>query len=50
MNCEADGAFSQYYKIILSKKLGSGAFGDIYLGIKQKTGEEVAMKIVEIFS
>jgi serine/threonine protein kinase len=29
----------------LSKKLGSGAFGDIYLGKNKKTNEEVAVKI-----
>lgn len=33
------------YSVYLSKKLGSGAFGDIYLGKNIKTSEEVAIKI-----
>ena len=32
-------------KFILTKKLGSGAFGDIYLGVNVLTGEEVAVKL-----
>lgn len=30
----------------LCKKLGNGAFGDIYQGINVKTNEEVAIKLV----
>ena len=33
-------------KYTLSKKLGSGAFGDIYSGVNVKTNEEVAIKLV----
>ncbi|CDW82840.1 casein kinase [Stylonychia lemnae] len=33
----------QIYK--LSRKIGSGSFGDIYIGIHGKTGEEVAVKM-----
>jgi hypothetical protein len=33
------------YVALLSKKLGSGAFGEIYLGKHTKTNEEVAVKI-----
>jgi serine/threonine protein kinase len=32
------------YKI--TKRLGSGAFGDIYCGVNVKTNEEVAIKLV----
>jgi serine/threonine protein kinase len=32
------------YKFL--KKLGNGAFGDIYSGINIKTSEEVAIKLV----
>ena len=34
-----------HYKIKLSKKLGSGGFGDIFFGVNLKTNEEVAIKI-----
>lgn len=33
------------YKLNAKKKLGSGAFGDIYLGINLKKNEEVAIKL-----
>ena len=39
MNIKVNG------KYILIKKLGSGAFGDIYLGKDSKNGEEVAVKL-----
>jgi len=32
-------------KYKLSKKVGSGAFGEIYQGTNIKTGEEVAIKL-----
>jgi serine/threonine protein kinase len=34
------------FKMQLSKKLGKGAFGEIFLGTNTKTGEEVAVKRV----
>ncbi|UYV77400.1 CSNK1A1 [Cordylochernes scorpioides] len=33
----------QNYKLV--QKIGSGSFGDIYLGVDVKTGEEVAVKV-----
>ena len=34
-----------HYLIYLNKKLGNGAFGEIYLGLNMKTYEEVAIKL-----
>ena len=34
------------YKV--TKRLGKGAFGDIYAGINVKTNEEVAIKLVSL--
>ena len=34
------------YKV--TKRLGSGAFGDIYAGVNVKTNEEVAIKLVSL--
>ena len=36
-------------KYRLSRKLGCGAFGDIYHGTNIKNNEEVAIKLVSIF-
>lgn len=33
-------------KYKLTKRLGQGAFGDIYSGVNIKTNEEVAIKLV----
>lgn len=35
-------------KYKFTKKLGNGAFGDIYSGVNIKTNEEVAIKLVII--
>ena len=32
-------------KFTIIKKIGSGSFGDIYLGTNNATGEEVAIKV-----
>ena len=32
-------------KYRLGRKIGSGSFGDIYIGINVRTGEEVAIKL-----
>ncbi|XP_071481976.1 casein kinase I-like [Diadema antillarum] len=36
---------SDKYKYRLVRKIGSGSFGDIYLGINTQNGEEVAVKL-----
>lgn len=35
-------------KYRLSRKIGSGSFGDIYLGVNVTTGEEVAIKLESV--
>ena len=32
-------------KYNITKRLGSGSFGDLYAGINVKTGEEIAIKL-----
>jgi hypothetical protein len=53
MNTEMEFKIGNYYKIQMNKKLGSGAFGEIYqgkpfskLGMNIKTNEDVAIKMV----
>ena len=36
------------YTLLYKKKLGSGAFGEIYTGINKETNEEVAIKLEPI--
>jgi serine/threonine protein kinase len=35
------------YKIYLSKLLGKGSYGAVYIGANDNTGEEVAVKILK---
>ena len=35
-------------KYRLGRKIGSGSFGDIYLGTNMSTGEEVAIKLESV--
>ncbi|CAH8512692.1 unnamed protein product [Schistosoma turkestanicum] len=37
-------------KYRLMRKIGSGSFGDIYLGVNQLTGEEVAIKMENVYA
>jgi serine/threonine protein kinase len=46
MNSDAEFKIGNSFKILMNKKLGSGAFGEIYLGLNIKTNEEVAIKMV----
>jgi serine/threonine protein kinase len=46
MKSEVEIKLGNYYKVITDKKLGSGAFGEIYKGVNVKTNELVAVKIV----
>ena len=48
MNADEEIKLGQYYKIKINKKLGKGAFGEIYYGINVKTNEEIAVKRVSI--
>lgn len=34
-----------HYQVGVRKKLGSGAFGDVFYGVNLKTNEEVAVKV-----
>lgn len=34
------------YKIYMNNMLGQGSFGDVYIGVSNKTGEKVAVKIL----
>ena len=34
-----------HYLLYLNKKLGNGAFGEIYLGLNQKNYQEIAIKL-----
>lgn len=42
---EANIKIAGKYK--LTKKIGHGSFGDIYLGINVETSQEVAIKLVK---
>lgn len=37
-------------KFRLGRKIGSGSFGDIYIGTNMTTGEEVAIKLESVMS
>jgi hypothetical protein len=50
MNSDEEIKLGQLYKMKLNKKLGRGAFGEIFLGYNIKTNEEIAVKRVRIYS
>ena len=35
------------YKVYLSKQLGHGTYGSVYIGKDDETGQEVAIKIIQ---
>ena len=41
-------SISSNYKLYTNKRLGNGAFGEVFKGINVNTKEEVAIKIVYI--
>lgn len=43
-----DSLIDDRYRLV--SKIGSGSFGDIYLGLNQTTGEEVAVKMESIYA
>ena len=59
MNCDYQISLENKYKLLLNKRLGSGAFGDVFqgkvsfysfwLGINVITHSNVAIKIVSQF-
>ncbi len=46
LDAEMDLRVNKKYR--LSRKIGSGSFGDIYLGVNVTTGEEVAIKLESV--
>ncbi|KAF8565040.1 hypothetical protein P879_07057 [Paragonimus westermani] len=48
--CVGRGEFLINDKYRLMRKIGSGSFGDIYLGVNLLTGEEVAVKMENIYA
>lgn len=46
LDTEMDLRVNKKYR--LSRKIGSGSFGDIYLGVNVTTGEEVAIKLESV--
>jgi hypothetical protein len=46
MNSDEEIKLGQLYKMKLNRKLGRGAFGEIFLGYNVKTNEEIAVKRV----
>ncbi len=47
-SCEYEIPIGDYFKLNARKKLGSGAFGDIYYGTNVKLNEDVAIKLEPI--
>ena len=45
-SCRSDFIVGGKYRLV--RKIGSGSFGDIYLGINITNGEEVAVKLESI--
>ncbi len=46
MNADIEVKLGQLYKINMNKRLGKGAFGELFYGINIKTNEEIAVKRV----
>jgi hypothetical protein len=46
MNADKEIKLGQLYKINMNKRLGKGAFGELFYGINIKTNEEIAAKRV----
>jgi hypothetical protein len=49
MNADREMKLGQLYKINMNKRLGKGAFGELFYGVNIKTNEEIAVKRVSYF-
>uniref|UniRef100_A0A0N5AA92 Protein kinase domain-containing protein n=1 Tax=Syphacia muris TaxID=451379 RepID=A0A0N5AA92_9BILA len=44
---QSEQEFSSLYQLFVDEELGSGQFGTVYGGVQRKTGENVAVKVID---